>query len=95
MLLFVSLLRVLSNLCGRQSQPDVYVPKLTFVRRLKMGLVLATEGELCQTKRALVADGVSKVMVSRWGRWMMGGGQMMVQLGRGPITYPTAQLFGS
>ncbi len=43
----------------------------------------------------LVADGVSRLMVQGQGRPTMGSGQAMVRLGRGPITYPTAQLFGS
>ncbi len=37
-----------------------------------MGPVLATEGKLHQPRRALVADGVSKVMVPGWGHQMMG-----------------------
>jgi hypothetical protein len=50
MLLFVSLLRILSNSCGRQLQPDIDITKLKISWRLKMGTVLATDGKLCQTK---------------------------------------------
>jgi hypothetical protein len=49
-LFFVSLQCVLSDLCRRWLQPDINVMKLTILRRLKLGPVLATEGESHQTK---------------------------------------------
>jgi hypothetical protein len=91
MLLFVSSLRVLSNICGRQSRLYINTTKLTILRCLKMGLVLTSPSKSHQTKGAVVADGVLKVMVPGQGRRMMGSGRMMVQLGRGPITFPTSQ----
>ena len=39
----------------------------------------------------LIANGVLKVMVLGWGPQMIGSGQMMVRLGRGPMTYPAGQ----
>ncbi len=51
MLLFVSLLHVLIDLCRHQSQRYVDTTKLTISRHLKMGPVLASPGELHQTKR--------------------------------------------
>jgi hypothetical protein len=38
------------NLCGRQSQLDIDVTKLTISQHLKMEPVLATEGKSHQTK---------------------------------------------
>jgi hypothetical protein len=51
MLLFVLLLCVLSNFPRCQLQQGMDVTKLTISGHLKMGPVLATEGELHQTKR--------------------------------------------
>jgi hypothetical protein len=45
----------------------------------------------CLTRRALVANGVSKVMVPGRGHPTMRSRQMVVQFGRGPVTYPTGQ----
>ncbi len=51
MLLFVSLLRVLIDLCGRQLQWYVNKTKLTISQHLKMGPVLASPGKTDQTKK--------------------------------------------
>ncbi len=60
-----------------------------------MGPVLATEGELHKPRHTLIANGVLRVMVLGWGYPATRSGQMRVQLGRGPIIYPTCQPFES
>jgi hypothetical protein len=91
MLLYVSLLCVLIDLCGRQLQLDIDVTKLTILQHSKMGPVLTPEGNCTKPRHTIAADGVPRVMVLGQGRPTTGSGKPMVQLGRGPITYPTGQ----
>jgi hypothetical protein len=62
-LLFVSLLRVLINLCRRQLQPNVNTTNLKILRLSKWDRFLQ-QGENCTKPRhTTIANGVSKVMV--------------------------------
>ena len=49
--------------CRRPSRRDAVVTNVSFSLRLKMGPVLATEGELRQTATNTAADSVSRLMV--------------------------------
>ena len=68
---------------------------VTISLRLKMGPVLATEGELPQTATTPRADSVLRLMVRGREHSTTGSGRTMVRSGRGPVSYPTGQPSGS
>jgi hypothetical protein len=92
---FLSIIRVVIDLCMRQLQQSHLAANVSISQRLKMGLVLATESGSHQTETYTQNRQCVEANGGGGGRPTMGSGQTRVQLGRGPITYPTCKPFGS
>ncbi len=92
LLIVLSILRVLINLCRHQLQWPHVATNIS--QHLKMGPVLATESKLYQTE--MYTPNWQCVEVNGAGAWAstIESGLSRVRLGRGPITYPTGKPFG-
>ncbi len=93
--LFLSILRALIDLCMHQLQWPHIAKNVSISQHLKRGLVLATEGGLHQTETNIPSWQCVEANGAGGKRPTMGSGRTRVWFGRGPITYPTCKPFSS
>ncbi len=88
-------LHVLINSCRWQLQQSCAATNVSILRYFKIGTDTHHRGQIAPNQDTRTSQQCVEANGAGRGRPTMGSGWMRVRLGRGPITYPTGQLFCS